>query len=48
MVNMGIPLNAVIQRLKLGVDPVDGGDVGLVPVTNTPLALVTGGDTTTL
>jgi len=37
MRNMGIPLNTIIQRLELDIDPVPGGDVPLVPATMIPM-----------
>lgn len=39
MVNMGIPLNVVIERTELDVDPVPGGDIGLVPAGVVPIEL---------
>jgi HK97 family phage portal protein len=38
LTSVGVPLNVAIQRLDLGIDPVDGGDVSLVPATMIPMA----------
>lgn len=39
MQRMGWPLNAINQRLELGMEPVDGGDVSLVPSTMIPITM---------
>jgi HK97 family phage portal protein len=39
MHKMGIPLNDIIQRLELQLDPVAGGDVGYIPSTLIPAML---------
>lgn len=39
MVQRGIPINVAIQRLKLGIDPIPGGDVPLVASTLVPLSM---------
>jgi HK97 family phage portal protein len=44
MQKMGIPLNQIIQRLELQLDPVAGGDVGYIPATMVPLALAGGNE----
>jgi HK97 family phage portal protein len=38
LTSVGVPLNVAIQRLDLGIDPVEGGDVSLVPATMIPMA----------
>lgn len=42
LTNRGVPLNVAVQRLGLGIDKVEGGDVGLVP--STMIALTVAGD----
>ena len=38
LTSIGVPLNAALQRLQLGIDPVDGGDVSLVSSLMVPMA----------
>jgi HK97 family phage portal protein len=40
MVSSGIPLNQAIAKLDLGIDPVDGGDVGLILNNYIPIELM--------
>jgi HK97 family phage portal protein len=42
MQKMGVPLNHIIQRLELQLDPVPGGDVGYIPSTMIPLSIAGG------
>ena len=37
LTSTGVPLNAAIQRLALSIEHVDGGDVGMIPVTMQPI-----------
>lgn len=37
LTSVGVPLNVAIQRLKLAIEPVDGGDVGMIPATMVPI-----------
>jgi HK97 family phage portal protein len=39
MHRMGIPVNDIIQRLELQLDPVEGGDVGYIPNSLVPIQL---------
>jgi HK97 family phage portal protein len=37
LTSAGVPVNVAAQRLELGIDEIEGGDVGLVPATMVPL-----------
>jgi HK97 family phage portal protein len=47
LVTSGVPVNVAAQRLQLGIDAIEGGDIGLVPATMIPLTMAGSGEPST-